>query len=83
MTRAQMASFLRRALDVAPSTVDRFVDDDESVHEADINAIAAAGITLGCNPPVNDNYCPQRPVTRGEMASLLGRALGLDPLPVN
>ncbi len=31
-----------------------FVDDDTSVHEADIEATAAEGITSGCNPPDND-----------------------------
>lgn len=82
VTRAQMASFLVRALELAPASDDAFVDDAGSIHESDINSIAAAGITLGCNPPANDRFCPARPVTRQEMASLLGRALGLDPLPV-
>jgi len=57
-----------------------FVDDDLSVHQANIEAIAAAGITTGCNPPANDRYCPDRPVTRAQMASFLARALGLEPL---
>ncbi len=48
VTREQMASFLRRAGDVAGSSVDYFTDDESSMHEADINAIAAAGITGGC-----------------------------------
>ena len=39
----------------------RFSDDDGSIHEADIEAIAAVGITLGCNPPANDEYCPGDP----------------------
>lgn len=55
----------------------RFVDDDGSVHEANIEAVAAAGITLGCNPPVNDRFCPRDPVTRGQMAAFLARALEL------
>jgi len=54
-----------------------FVDDDGSVHEGYIEAIRAEGITTGCNPPVNDHYCPDRNVTRGEMAAFLVRALGL------
>ena len=45
-----------------------FIDDDGSIHESHIEAIAAAGITSGCNPPVNDRYCPSRAITRGEMA---------------
>jgi parallel beta-helix repeat protein len=54
-----------------------FVDDDGNVHEGYIEAIRAEGITYGCNPPVNDHYCPDRNLTRGEMAALLVRALGL------
>ena len=54
-----------------------FRDDDGSVFEADIEWIAAQGITLGCNPPANDQYCPGSPVTRGQMAAFLDRALNL------
>ncbi len=50
-----------------------FVDDDGSVFEADIERLAAAGITKGCNPPVNDRFCPNDPVTRGQMAAFLVR----------
>ncbi|MEE8407273.1 MAG: S-layer homology domain-containing protein, partial [Acidimicrobiia bacterium] len=32
----------------------------------------------GCNPPVNDLFCPDRLVTRAEMAAFLIRALGLE-----
>ena len=52
----------------------RFSDDDGSVHEGAIEAIAAAGITLGCGDGL---YCPGREVTRAQFASLLDRALGL------
>ncbi|MDH4307732.1 MAG: S-layer homology domain-containing protein [Acidimicrobiia bacterium] len=38
-------------------------------------ALAAAGVTRGCNPPVNDRFCPAEPVTRGQMAAFLHRAL--------
>ena len=54
-----------------------FVDDDSNVHEGSIEAIAKEGITKGCNPPVNDRFCPERSVTRGQMAAFLVRALGL------
>ena len=54
----------------------RFVDDDGNLHEPNIEAIAAAGLTNGCNPPDNDRYCPAQSVTRGEMAAFLIRALG-------
>lgn len=50
-------------------------------HNANINAIAAAGITKGCNPPANDQFCPFDPVTRQEMASFLARLGGLGSNP--
>jgi hypothetical protein len=77
VTRAQMASFLVRALDLAPAETGPFRDTGDTVHAADIDALAAAGITRGCNPPANDRYCPHSPVTRAQMASFLVRALRL------
>jgi hypothetical protein len=77
VTRGQMAAFLVRALgytDVGGRNL--FVDDDGSVFEADIAKLAAAGVTKGCNPPVNDRFCPNDAVTRGQMAAFLHRALG-------
>jgi hypothetical protein len=67
-----MAAFLRRALDLPPGP-NNFVDDNGSAFEADIGAIAAAGITKGCNPPQNNRYCPNDQVTRGQMAAFLHR----------
>jgi hypothetical protein len=52
------------------------VDDDGGTHEPDIEAIAAEQITLGCNPPARDRFCPDDPVTRGQMAAFLTRAVG-------
>lgn len=51
-----------------------FIDDDDSVFEADIVALYELGITRGCAP---DRFCPDRAVTRGEMATMLVRAFGL------
>lgn len=42
-------------------------EDVTGVHEANINAIAEAGITLGCNPE-GTLYRPNDDVTRGQMA---------------
>ncbi|MGH8913472.1 MAG: polysaccharide lyase, partial [Acidimicrobiia bacterium] len=64
-----------------PDPSGRFWDDDGSVFENAIEQIAASGITVGCNPPVNDRFCPQDSVTRGQMAAFLKRALG-DTYPV-
>lgn len=75
--RDVMAQFLVAAFAFAPSDTDAFVDDNDSPHESDINAIAAVGVTLGCNPPANDMFCPERVVTRAEMASFMIRALNL------
>ena len=74
VTRGQMASFLARAMDLPPTTTDYFSDDDGKTHEADINKIAAAGITGGCAP---GRYCRDAPVSRAQMAGFLVRALGL------
>ena len=75
LTRQQMASFFVRALDLSSPGVDFFADDDASVHEDDINALAESGITLGCNPPTNDRYCGAAQLTRGQIAAFLHRAL--------
>jgi len=75
VTRGQMAAFLNRALGLEPAP-DNFTDTSGSIFSADIGALAAAGITRGCNPPNNDRYCPGEVVTRDQMAAFLVRALG-------
>lgn len=79
VTRAQMAAFFARALGLPESNVDHFTDDDGSTLEGAINRIADAGITLGCNPPENDEFCPDRAITRGAMAAMLTRAFDYQP----
>jgi len=39
-----------------------------------IEALSASGITGGCGA---GNYCPDAPLTRGQMAVFLAKALGL------
>lgn len=56
-----------------------FWDDDRNIHEANIDAIAQERVTRGCDPPINDQYCPDRPVPRDQMAAFLARALDLPP----
>ena len=75
VTRAQMASFIIRALqsggaDTAPGSPDAFVDDNGNVHEANINSIAALGISLGDG---SGRFRPSDPITRGEMALFIRR----------
>lgn len=60
-----------------------FFDDDGMSQEGFIEAIRAEGITYGCNPPLNDLFCPERALTRAEMASLLARTLDLPPAESN
>jgi len=77
VSRGQMASFLARALDLSPDPSINFDDVDEaSAHGRNITAIAAAGITLGCNA-AGSSFCPEATVTRSQMASFLARALQL------
>ncbi|CAN5825214.1 hypothetical protein BH23ACT5_BH23ACT5_01250 [soil metagenome] len=35
-----------------------FTDDNGSVHESAIEAVAAAGVARGCDPPDNTRFCP-------------------------
>ncbi len=79
VTRGQMAAFLVRALELTDDGGgDLFADDDDSIFESEIDKLATAGITRGCNPPANTNFCPTGTVTRGQMAAFLHRADGLD-----
>ena len=71
VTREQMASFLTRAFGLPSSSTDFFTDDNTSIHEGSINALAASGITGGC---AAGRYCPRSNVTREQMAAFLYRA---------
>ena len=83
VTRAQMASYLRRSLSfiengaVEPLSVppagaeDAFADDDGSVHEDNINAIASVGIVQGFD---DGTYRPGDNVFRDTMASFVMRS---------
>jgi hypothetical protein len=73
VTRGQMAAFLVRALGYTDQGNTDFTDDNDSVFEADIERLAAAGVTTGCG---GDRFCPNDNVTRGQMAAFLRRALG-------
>ncbi|MDE0708821.1 MAG: S-layer homology domain-containing protein, partial [bacterium] len=78
VTRGQMASFLTRAFDLRGGLPSGFVDTAGSTHADAIDAVAAAGITRGCwaLPP---RYCPSANTTKGQMSTLLERALRLVP----
>jgi parallel beta-helix repeat protein len=74
-TRGEMAVFLSRAFQLGNAATDSFADDAASPYQDHINRLAGAGITKGCSAGL---FCPDRYVARGEMASFLARALGLD-----
>jgi hypothetical protein len=78
VTREQMAAFLVRSLRLTETSGRTFQDVAAgSTFAADIDRLATAGITRGCNPPANDRFCPKDTVTREQMSAFLGRALGL------
>ena len=74
VTRAQLASFLARAMDLPATDTDFFTDDDGTAREADINRARAAGLFRGCTPTT---FCPNGKLARGSMATVLVRALDL------
>lgn len=76
--RGQMASFVARTIVVSGGSLpqdppDAFPDDDGTLHEEAIDALAAAGIVSGA---VDGSYRPSDPVSRGQMATFLVRAHG-------
>ncbi len=80
VTRGEMAVFLWRSFALPLTEGDAFTDDDQSPYEPQIDAVASAGVTLGCEP---GRFCPDDVVTREQMASFLRRAAGLEPIPVS
>ena len=79
LRRSEMAALLTRALHLRAST-EQFRDvPSNHLYADEIGALARAGITFGCNPPANDRFCPDDPVTRQQMASFFIRALELPP----
>ncbi len=80
VTRAQMAVFLLRTLEgstytppacVTPAFADVPCSSGFAVW---VDELAARGITAGCG---GGNYCPNNPVTRGQMAVFLTTTFGL------
>ena len=67
LSRAQVASWLARAFDLESDESQGFVDAVGSVHEANINAVVAAGVMSGCSTSPK-NFCLTDTVTKGEMA---------------
>ncbi len=75
VTRAEMALFLSRGLDLPSAPSSEFSDVPADAWYADaVGRLAAAGITRGCGPGF---FCPNSPVSRAEMAVFLTRALNI------
>lgn len=70
--RAQWRRQVSPASGVPPATFDD-VPFDHPFHQH-IDALAVSGITSGCG---GGNFCPNAPLTRGQMAVFLAKALGL------
>lgn len=51
------------------------VPDDNTFHN-DIAWLADNDVTRGCNPPDNDAFCPEDPVTREQMSAFMHRFAG-------
>jgi hypothetical protein len=66
-----MATILANGLELPSTSTDYYDDDETSLHEANINRLAAAGIAGGCGPR---RFCPKDKVTREQMAAFLRRA---------
>jgi len=74
-----MVAFLLALVPAAIGASNRFDDvPDGAFYHDDATAIADANVTRGCD---ENNYCPNRDVTRGEMASFLARLGGLGNNP--
>jgi hypothetical protein len=64
---------------VAVLGAERFTDvGADHVFVDDVEAIADAGVTKGCNPPENTQFCPEGVVNRGQMAAFMNRLGALD-----
>ena len=58
----------------APAFSDLDTDGDGQGNNAEIDAwLADNGVTLGCNPPANDQFCPGDNVRRETMAAFMRR----------
>lgn len=77
VTRAQMAVFLDRALDLPDAPDQGFTDlgNQPAGFVQAINNLAASGITSGCSVTPKE-YCPNQIVTRGQMSVFIVKGYG-------
>ncbi len=74
LTRGQMATMLANVLELEPLAQGPFDDVADNVHEERINALADAGVTVGCE---GGAFCPDDTVTREQMATMLVRSFDI------
>lgn len=83
VTREQMAAFISRASGLTEASGEKFIDvAGNNQFATEIDRLATAEVTKGCNPPENTRFCPKDRVTRGQMASFLARSAGLEAMDV-
>jgi hypothetical protein len=74
VTRGQMATFLTKGLELPPGDASVFSDADGHTHTRGIGALVGADIAAGY---ADGTFRPNAPVTRGQMATFLAKALRL------
>ena len=72
LRRGEVALMIRRALGLPSTTRDYYSDDDGSIYESAINAVAAKGLIPGCG---GGRFCPHARFSRVSMAALLYRSV--------
>lgn len=79
LTAAVAAIIATASTMVAMAASDRFDDvPDGYAHEDGVEFVADAGVTVGCVADGSE-YCPNDPVTRGQMGTFMHRLSGNDP----
>lgn len=74
MKKAVILALVVLAVAVPAIAGDSFVDvPDSNIFHDDITWLAEKGVTRGCNPPDNTEFCPQDNVTRQQMAAFMHR----------
>jgi len=69
-----LVAFALLIVPIVAFAADGFDDvDSGNVFVADIQWMKDSGITKGCNPPANTNFCPGDGVTRQQMAAFMRR----------